>query len=247
MSEFPDQNIDFLGLEWAKLEIGLWLYLHLPRPLSASITKSLISRQEVCEHIIMKELPYDELFLETELRLPDDVSSNSAAASFFRKIGTLIVQDFLRSSSSMEFIRNTLCDYLNKNREKIEKYARSLKGCSDTANENPSPLDCQNDRSKQNKGGPYIKAEYQQSVNAQMNMEQIYDDHVYTTALKEMGDAEYCSPNYKLIRLAYDPPRWGAEAQYKQVRSSAEASSKRAAKHSASKALWLQIRGKSVM
>ncbi|KAJ5509132.1 hypothetical protein N7527_011275 [Penicillium freii] len=181
MSEFPDQNVDFLGLEWAKLEIGLWLYFHLPRPLNDSITK------EVCENIIMRELPYDELFLEIELRLPDDVSSDSAAALFFGKIGTLVVADFLRTSSSMDFIRTILCGYLNQNREKIEKYAKSLKGCSDTANESPSPLDCQNDRSKQNKGALCIKAEYQQPSDSQMNMEQIYDDHVYTTALKELA------------------------------------------------------------
>ncbi|CAI7585106.1 unnamed protein product [Penicillium discolor] len=83
--------------------------------------------------------------------------------------------------------------------------------------------------------------EYQTPSDAQINMEQIYDDHVYTTALKEMGDAEYCLPTYRLIPLCYSPPRWEAVAQYKGVRSSAEAFSKRAAKHSASKALWLQL------
>lgn len=76
----------------------------------------------------MRELPYDELFLEIELRLPDDVSSDSAAALFFGKIGTLVVQDFLRTSSSMESIRTILCGYLNKNREKIEKVRQVFEG-----------------------------------------------------------------------------------------------------------------------
>ncbi|KAJ5192103.1 hypothetical protein N7449_008245 [Penicillium cf. viridicatum] len=83
--------------------------------------------------------------------------------------------------------------------------------------------------------------EYQPPSDFQGNTEQTDEEHVYTSALKELGDSEYCLPTYILTRLCHSPPRWEAVAQYKGVRSSAEASSKRAAKHSASKALWLQL------
>ncbi|OQE39986.1 hypothetical protein PENCOP_c006G00451 [Penicillium coprophilum] len=69
----------------------------------------------------------------------------------------------------------------------------------------------------------------------------IREDHEYTSALKEMGDSECHSPKYTLIRLGFDPPRWSAVVQYRGTQSSAKASSKKAAKHSASKSLWLQM------
>ncbi|KAL2706058.1 hypothetical protein AAEP93_001308 [Penicillium crustosum] len=84
-------------------------------------------------------------------------------------------------------------------------------------------------------------AENRRLSDVQNDTDQIYEDHKYTSALKEMGDSECSSPDYSLIRLGFDPPRWCAVAQYRGVKSSAEASSKRAAKHSASKSLWLQM------
>jgi hypothetical protein len=78
------------------------------------------------------------------------------------------------------------------------------------------------------------------------NTEQTYEDYMYTSALKEMGDIEGFSPTYTLNRLSLEPSKWGATAQYKQFKSFSEGISKRAAKHSASKALWLKL-GKSAI
>lgn len=72
------------------------------------------------------------------------------------------------------------------------------------------------------------------------------EDYRYTSALKEMGDIEGFLPTYTLNRLSLEPPRWGATARYKQLTSFSEGISKRVAKHSASKALWLKL-GKSAI
>ncbi|KAJ5497793.1 hypothetical protein N7453_006844 [Penicillium expansum] len=83
--------------------------------------------------------------------------------------------------------------------------------------------------------------EYQPPSVLRGDTEQTDEEHVYTSALKELGDSENRVPTYASNQLCHSPPRWKAVAQYKGVRSSAEASSKKAAKHSASKALWLQL------
>jgi hypothetical protein len=83
--------------------------------------------------------------------------------------------------------------------------------------------------------------DYQPPSNFQGNTAQTDEEHVYTSALKNLRDSEYCLPTYNLTQSCYSPARWEAIAQYKGVKSSAEASSKKAAKHSASKALWLQL------
>lgn len=68
-----------------------------------------------------------------------------------------------------------------------------------------------------------------------------HDGNQYTSALKEMGDAECILPVYNLISLSLCPPKWGATVHFKGISSYAEAYSKKAAKHSASKALWLKM------
>jgi hypothetical protein len=73
------------------------------------------------------------------------------------------------------------------------------------------------------------------------NTEQTYEDYMYTSALKEMGDIEGSSPTYTFNRLSLEPSKWGATVQYKQSTSFSEGISKKAAKHSASKALWLKL------
>ncbi|KAJ5594038.1 uncharacterized protein N7459_000246 [Penicillium hispanicum] len=67
------------------------------------------------------------------------------------------------------------------------------------------------------------------------------NDHAYTSALKEMGDAESCLAQYTLKKMRFEPPMWGATVYYRDHQSYAEATSKKAAKHSASKSLWLQM------
>lgn len=78
------------------------------------------------------------------------------------------------------------------------------------------------------------------------NTEMTCEDHMYTSALKEIGDIEGFSPTYTLNRLSLTPSKWGATAQYKRFKTFAEGTSKKAAKHSASKALWLML-GKSAI
>jgi hypothetical protein len=178
------------------------------------------------------------------------VSSESAATPFFHKLGTLVTQDFIKPSSTMGLIRNLLSDYLDKCRDKIIRYAKSLKSCSDDLNGYPSHSDSQNCAKKQDlrddRENPCIKAEATWPGGAKMFTMQSQDDHIYTTALKEMGDAESCSPHYYMTPLSLEPPRWSAVVEYKGYKSSAEGSTKKAAKHSASRALWLQMRGKLI-
>lgn len=72
------------------------------------------------------------------------------------------------------------------------------------------------------------------------------EEHFYTSALKELGDAEGSLPTYTSTQVSYQPIRWKVTVHYRDFRSSAEASSSRAAKHSASKSLWIQM-GKRVI
>ncbi|KAJ5771951.1 hypothetical protein N7520_002480 [Penicillium odoratum] len=91
------------------------------------------------------------------------------------------------------------------------------------------------------------RPEHHPPGDAQINTGQTHDDHEYTTALKEKGDAESYSPHYDVTPLSLEPPRWSAVVEYNGYRSSAEGSTKKAARHSASKALWLQMTGSSVI
>ena len=72
------------------------------------------------------------------------------------------------------------------------------------------------------------------------------EEHVYTSALKEFGDAEGFLPSYDRTQVSLQPIRWRVTVHYRDFQSSAEASSRKAAKHSASKSLWLQM-GKGVI
>lgn len=72
------------------------------------------------------------------------------------------------------------------------------------------------------------------------------EEHVYTSALKEFGDSQGVLPSYDPTQVSFQPIRWRVTVHYRDFQSSAEASSRKAAKHSASKTLWLKM-GKGVI
>ena len=209
----------------------------------------LTAAWKICKHLLRNELQYDELLSEIEPTPHFDGSSESAATLFFHNIGTKVIQGYLEPSLSMVPIRVLLSGHLDKRREGIVNLTRSVKECSNGESDNLPLAHFQEDT-------PYKPWDQEQQLRTKdelfhqsyshLAIEQICEDHKYTSALKEMGDSECSSPDYSLIRLGFDPPRWCAVAQYRGVKSSAEASSKRAAKHSASKSLWLQMGGEPI-
>ncbi|KAJ5159296.1 uncharacterized protein N7500_008947 [Penicillium coprophilum] len=73
--------------------------------------------------------------------------------------------------------------------------------------------------------------------------EQPGGEHAYTSYLKEFGDSEGFLPTYTSTKLSHYPSRWRVVAQYRGFSSFGEAISIRAAKHLASKDLWMQLHG----
>ncbi|OQE41378.1 hypothetical protein PENCOP_c005G03927 [Penicillium coprophilum] len=69
------------------------------------------------------------------------------------------------------------------------------------------------------------------------------EEQAYTIYLKELGDSEGFLPAYTPTQLSYTPSRWRVVAQYRGLSSSGEAISIKAAKHLASRGLWMQLRG----
>ncbi|KAJ5896412.1 uncharacterized protein N7473_005811 [Penicillium subrubescens] len=99
--------------------------------------------------------------------------------------------------------------------------ANITKEVSSKANHDESRSNCHkhNDTSGSNlwyqEKQHYINGEGPQLGETLADTEQTCEDHMYTSALKEMGDTEGVSPTYTLNRLSLEPPKWGATAQYK--------------------------------
>ena len=181
-----------------------------------------------------------------------DGSPASAEILFFSKVGTVPIQNRQCSTHSMEPIETFLSTHLKKSRDKILRMANITREFSRKANHDESRSNCHkpNDTSRSilryQEKQHHINGEGPQLRETLADTEQTCEDHIYTSALKEMGDTEGVSPTYTLDRLSLEPPKWGATAQYKRFKSFSEGSSKKAAKHSASKALWLKL-GKSTI
>ncbi|KAJ5323211.1 hypothetical protein N7476_001811 [Penicillium atrosanguineum] len=171
----------------------------------------------------------------------------SAEVLFFLKIGTVLIQHRQSSTPSMEPIENFLSTHLNKSQKILLNLAKITREYPSKANydESRSCYHGNQETPPSNLGYQEkqvnIDSEDPQQEKAWADAEHTYEDHMYTSALKEIGDIEGVSPTYTLNRLSLEPSKWGATAQYKQFKSFSEGSSKRVAKHSASKALWLKI------
>ena len=208
--------------------------------------------QQIRQYILRRDFPYDKLDIEIESVPYFDGSPASAEILFFFKVGTVLIQNRQYSTPSIEPIETFLSTHLNNNQEKILKLTNITREFSSRANydESRSYYHKHKDTSRSNlwyqERQHHINGKGPQLGEAHANTEQTYEDHMYTSALKEMGDTEGVSPTYTLNRLSLEPSKWGATAQYKQFKSFSEGSSKRAAKHSASKALWLKL-GKSTI
>lgn len=196
--------------------------------------------------LILKKLPYDEFILALRARRLFDLEVKSAKIIFFHEIGRAMLRHNQDSSPVLESIRSLIRTFLDKHKDDIIHKAHDLEACSDGSSYALLPLHPEKGKLEHSILEPSMTLPTQRTRQLQpgklhRNTENGCDDSRYTIALKEMGDSEFISPKYDLVPLSLDPPRWGANVQYKAFRSQGEANSKKAAKHCASKALWLEM------
>lgn len=200
-----------------------------------------------------KMLPYDEMLKELGLEKLSLEEREPASFQFYRQIGALVIQNAKITqdpSSTSKLAQSILYIYLHRCHAEIWKAAIPSRGSSsimgstfgDFSNgvEDNEDDDCNKSVGESSS----TRSNFYQSPDEFQRGQKTCDDFVYTSALKEMGDMESCLPRYTLKRTVIDPPKWRAIVQYRDLQSFAEASSKKAAKHSASKSLWFQM-GKS--
>ncbi|KAJ5701038.1 hypothetical protein N7488_008586 [Penicillium malachiteum] len=194
-------------------------------------------------------LPYDEMLVELGLELLSLEEKEPASFQFYRQIGAMVIQNAQITQdpfSTSKIAQRILCRYLNRCHAEIWKGAAPNRGSPSmmgSASGNSSRDVEENDCDKSVESAS-TQSHFYRSPDELPLTQQISDDFVYTSALKEMGDMESCVPRYTLKRMVIQPPKWRAIVQYRDLQSFAEASSKKAAKHSASKSLWF-LMGKS--
>ncbi|KAJ5364458.1 uncharacterized protein N7496_010171 [Penicillium cataractarum] len=246
MSTFLEDRLYLLGLEWAKFQIGIWMHFKLPHLIDASSLK-----KEGIRKVVMTEmLPYDEMLVELRLELLSLEEREPASFQFYRQIGAMVIRNAEITQGpfiTLKLAQNILYRYLNRCHAEIWKGAVPNRGSPSTMGSafGDSSHDFEgNDCDKSVGDSDSTQSHFYRSPDELRLTQQTYDDFVYTSALKEMGDMESCVPRYTLKRMVVEPPKWRAIVQYRDLQSFAEASSKKAAKHSASKSLWFQM-GKS--
>ncbi|KAJ5263825.1 hypothetical protein N7478_011430 [Penicillium angulare] len=192
-------------------------------------------------------LPYDEMLKELGCELLPLEGPEPAALQFYLKIGVLVIQSTQnphQPSSLLNQAQGLLYGHLNRCHAEIWKTTTSHRSSTNMIGDvfgDESHYDQHNGNNRDSEETSSTRSDFYQSSDELQKTQQTYDDFIYTTALKEMGDTESYLPRYTLKRIVLEPPRWGATVQYKDLQSYAEANSKKAAKHSASKSLWLQM------
>ena len=201
--------------------------------------------------ILLKFLPYDDMLRELGFELPSKEQTEPEAFHFYRKVGDLIIQSAQSTHPSAKIlssVQNLLSFHLNGCHAEIRKTITFLQDPSSTIGKY-IPYPCHHYESKDSTREPERTSSSPNTSEIPGTLrktQHICHDYVYTSALKEMGEAEGLLPHYTSKQISLQPPTWGVTVHYGGFRVSAEASSKKSAKHSASKYLWLQM-GKSLL
>lgn len=202
--------------------------------------------------MLLKLLPYDAMLRELGFEVSSKDQAEPEAFHFYRKVGDLIIQSAQSTHPSAKIllsVQNLLYFHLNGRHAEIRKTITFLQDPSTTIGKY-IPYPCHHYESNSSTREPERRSS---SPNASEEIpgslrksQHICHDYVYTSALKEMGECEGILPHYTSKQISLQPPTWGVTVHYGGFRISAEASSKKSAKHSASKYLWLQM-GKSLL
>jgi hypothetical protein len=72
-------------------------------------------------------------------------------------------------------------------------------------------------------------------------VENTSDNSQFTSKLKEKGDQESLIPEYNTVSIRVHPPMWRVIVTYGEKTAEAQSRSKRAAKHEASRKMFLQL------
>lgn len=197
--------------------------------------------------ILVRLLPYDDMLRELDFELPSMDRAEPAAIQFYRKVGNQIIQSAQSTETTSNMLglaQSLLSVHLYGRHAEIWKavtllqdfpYAigKKLPGLSHNDELNGGP--------RRTEGRSSSTSDSNEPPGPLRKSQQNYDDYLYTSALKEMGENDGFSPHYTSEQVCFQPPKWRVTVLYRDFQFSAEASSKKAAKHSASKSMWLEM------